>query len=558
MGFCTTEDANARSLGGGPASGQFVSLASVSGFAGAACLWTWVLAILFMGKKFASLGYSSLPVGSIQVASFGGLVCALLVLLAVVRGAKRGPEPSRWVAVAFGCVPPLLMLAVGWAAAQGYIAQFWTLGVWTLSGASAAYALRRSLAFVEAFAYGAANKRGLRIYMGVMACASLAAGLLSRMDALAETVLVLIMVPLALLLLPQGRLSLTPRTEGSHALSRAARSKPPRALIPLVACLVVLGLVFGFHTSVGDVLYVRQEGATIVYGVLLVAFVAVGTLVSLLPVRVWRSVAQGLCALSAVFIVPMLFLNYDPTSVAWMISQNGLLLCTACCCAILAYVLARGGFGAPRETDGTPGLVGATLFLATLVGGRLLGTALAEGRGVDGALFEGGVLVFAALLLACVLVLGWSALMEGKQEPQPVFDALKTARDPDDPVAVERTRPSEVPPAPLVMSTPPVPPAPETPPDPSCPAASGAPAFSGRCNEVAWRYGLSEREHDVLILLSHGLNAQQVAERMVVSRNTVKSHMAHIYAKLSIHTRAELDALLAEPPRDDGNVRDKT
>ena len=34
------------------------------------------------------------------------------------------------------------------------------------------------------------------------------------------------------------------------------------------------------------------------------------------------------------------------------------------------------------------------------------------------------------------------------------------------------------------------------------------------------------------------------AERLTVSRNTVKSHMAHIYAKCGVHTRAELNELL--------------
>ena len=64
-------------------------------------------------------------------------------------------------------------------------------------------------------------------------------------------------------------------------------------------------------------------------------------------------------------------------------------------------------------------------------------------------------------------------------------------------------------------------------------------------NDLAVRFGLSEREHDLLFLLADGLNAQQIAERAFVSRNTAKTHMAHIYAKFGIHSRAELDRILS-------------
>jgi DNA-binding CsgD family transcriptional regulator len=50
---------------------------------------------------------------------------------------------------------------------------------------------------------------------------------------------------------------------------------------------------------------------------------------------------------------------------------------------------------------------------------------------------------------------------------------------------------------------------------------------------------LTEREVEVLALAASGLNTHQIAERLVLSRNTVKTHLTHAYAKLGAHNRAE-------------------
>ncbi len=50
---------------------------------------------------------------------------------------------------------------------------------------------------------------------------------------------------------------------------------------------------------------------------------------------------------------------------------------------------------------------------------------------------------------------------------------------------------------------------------------------------------ISEREIEVLQLLSDGLTYQEIAQTMFVSVNTVKSHLKSIYGKLSVHNRRE-------------------
>jgi NarL family two-component system response regulator LiaR len=56
-------------------------------------------------------------------------------------------------------------------------------------------------------------------------------------------------------------------------------------------------------------------------------------------------------------------------------------------------------------------------------------------------------------------------------------------------------------------------------------------------------HDLTERERDVLALLVEGLNNTQIAEKLVVSPSTVKSHVSHILAKLGVASRTEAAAL---------------
>ncbi|SDI19705.1 Predicted ATPase [Actinokineospora alba] len=56
---------------------------------------------------------------------------------------------------------------------------------------------------------------------------------------------------------------------------------------------------------------------------------------------------------------------------------------------------------------------------------------------------------------------------------------------------------------------------------------------------------LTPTELDVARHAADGLTNPQIAERMFITRGTVKSHLAHIYAKLGLRNRAELAAELA-------------
>lgn len=53
---------------------------------------------------------------------------------------------------------------------------------------------------------------------------------------------------------------------------------------------------------------------------------------------------------------------------------------------------------------------------------------------------------------------------------------------------------------------------------------------------------LTEREIDVLQLLAQGASNSQIAEELVITVNTVKSHISHILAKLQLENRTQAAA----------------
>lgn len=50
---------------------------------------------------------------------------------------------------------------------------------------------------------------------------------------------------------------------------------------------------------------------------------------------------------------------------------------------------------------------------------------------------------------------------------------------------------------------------------------------------------LTNREKDVLRLIAKGLSYNEVAETLIMSAHTVRSHIKNIYRKLSVHSRGE-------------------
>ena len=51
--------------------------------------------------------------------------------------------------------------------------------------------------------------------------------------------------------------------------------------------------------------------------------------------------------------------------------------------------------------------------------------------------------------------------------------------------------------------------------------------------------GLTERETEVLRLIAAGLSNAAIAEQLMISVGTVKTHLKHIYGKLAVQSRTQ-------------------
>ena len=69
-------------------------------------------------------------------------------------------------------------------------------------------------------------------------------------------------------------------------------------------------------------------------------------------------------------------------------------------------------------------------------------------------------------------------------------------------------------------------------------------ALQSACDEAASTFGLTAREAEVLLLLCQGRTRAYIAETLYLSENTVRGHTQHIYTKLDVHTKTELQRKL--------------
>ncbi|MCI8366214.1 MAG: response regulator transcription factor [Eggerthellaceae bacterium] len=70
--------------------------------------------------------------------------------------------------------------------------------------------------------------------------------------------------------------------------------------------------------------------------------------------------------------------------------------------------------------------------------------------------------------------------------------------------------------------------------------------FRSKCELVAKRYDLTERESEIMMMLAKGRNLAYIQDQLFVSKSTVSTHRQHIYQKTGVHSQQELIDLVQE------------
>lgn len=65
-------------------------------------------------------------------------------------------------------------------------------------------------------------------------------------------------------------------------------------------------------------------------------------------------------------------------------------------------------------------------------------------------------------------------------------------------------------------------------------------ACTQACAKIAKRYGLTSREEEILALLARGYTLSRAAQALYVADSTMKTHSRHIYRKVGVSNRGEL------------------
>ena len=76
-------------------------------------------------------------------------------------------------------------------------------------------------------------------------------------------------------------------------------------------------------------------------------------------------------------------------------------------------------------------------------------------------------------------------------------------------------------------------------------APAGADVPTARSNVAPTNDPLSPREREVALLVAQGCTNRLIAEALVISRPTAKTHVQHILDKLGFNSRAQLAAWAA-------------
>lgn len=281
----------------------------------------------------------------------------------------------------------------------------------------------------------------------------------------------------------------------SDAPSDLAVIRPYSFLAPFSAlfiCLFLFQLAFGFSLRFGEEAGVPQYSfLTIVPPVLVAGYVIISKK---------RYPADMLVRISALFVIGGFLLAAGnilshTTWAASLLSAGNVLFSMTAWMALVA-IAARNPVGATTVITWGRG-VSAFGTLVGAAAGVAANDAIAAQSSLLFIIAGALLMAFAAYVIIGLSSFTFSGIIEGVQ---PVIES------------VEIRTPTEI--------------------------------FDERCATIAHTYNLTPREKEVFAMLARGRNREYIEEELVVSRNTVKAHVKHIYAKLNIHSHQQLIDLI--------------
>ena len=201
--------------------GSLPGLALVPACVGMAVAWTWVVATLFVGQELAMHDTS-------QSCMLGGAAAALAVFAMLDLAGTRGPEFNRGLMRVLSCLVAALIVVDIYLPGNPSLPAPLISGAWTLLGIFGAYAMRRSFHLLTSLATRLGGRSILRVACAGLASAAILGLMASNMPVQEAAVVMIDSVPVALWLLPQGRLMLggKRRRPGKHASNQGAGTRP--------------------------------------------------------------------------------------------------------------------------------------------------------------------------------------------------------------------------------------------------------------------------------------------------------------------------------------------
>lgn len=444
-------------------------------------LWT----VLFLDGVPEAFG-GALPPQACRTACLAGW-CGGIACFAATRH-RRVARPFRRIQ-APAALPGVFALAL--LATGVDLRAIAACGLWALLGLGAAEASRATARFLVRL-----SAKTLASFLATSLAASAGIGLaLAFAPPAAVAAVAFALVPAALLLSGSNRAEAAderpaatddPSTGQPPFGADGERARKVRPRIALAFALVCHGASFGFAAALGAAVCAALVGPAGAFA----PIAAAGGAAWLLRGTATRNGARTLQSIAALMVVAVapLLLSFDLAGDPEWLAAQSVLLGSAAAFAPIAGALAATRAEKLERAGETP-LAGFAADALGLLLGWTACTASLEAGGLRGTPFLIMTVALLAALVWCVVALG------------------RLAGDASDRIDSER----------LVALA---------------------------CADVAKEHGLSPRERELLPMLAGEADIASIHQALFVSRNTVKTHQRHIYAKLGVHSREELRSLV--------------